>query len=786
MTIRPNMTKAVACAMAFALFGCDKPAERTDHDAHSSWGPTMPLRVGAEGLSFPVADLLLPGEACLGATYASAVGANDTLDIEDGLVVLDAAPASGVGNLSLILEGGTRDVPILSRGEVSHTFRHRLNDASQTVGIVGNLNGWTPEPMEPSVDNPGTFERTAIFSPGKHPYQLVIDGEWVLDPNNDNTLSNGMGGWNSVVDIPTPEAPVLSSFGRGDKVFLRSTMEADLVVYVDDRLAFHGTIPEDGVLPLVLEGFDEGRHHVRAWAAQQGGISQDLLIPTNGSTPLTDADGLNRHDWQAATMYFLMVDRFHNGDAANDEPVQDASIQPLANHMGGDLKGVMDKLEEGYFADLGMNTVWISPITANAEGAWGLWQDSARTDVTSKFSGYHGYWPISNTRIDRRLGSKEQLDALVARAHTVGQNVILDYVANHVHQDHPLVEAHPDWGTELYLPDGSLNTERWDEYRLTTWFDTFMPTLDLERPEIAEAMSDSAAWWGWNSDIDGFRHDATKHIPETFWRLLTRKVKDVHAATGKRLFQIGETYGSPKLIGSYLSSGMLDAQFDFNLYDKAVGAIAFDSGDWQDLVDANEESLRAYGAHHLMGNITGNQDRPRFTSLADGTLDVHEDMKFQGWTRDIQHGDDVGYERMRLLTAYLMSVPGIPCIYYGDDIADVGGNDPDNRRMLRFEGLNEQEEQTKAWLGAWASMRTSRMSMLYGTTTFDIPAEGLLHIQRTYMEEVTDIYLNRTDANLELPAAVEQPWVALAGSLTGGRFVPPFGAVALGQPSKID
>ena len=189
------MTKAVACAMAFALFGCDKPAERTDHDAHSSWGPTMPLRVGAEGLSFPVADLLLPGEACLGATYASAVGANDTLDIEDGLVVLDAAPASGVGNLSLILEGGTRDVPILSRGEVSHTFRHRLNDASQTVGIVGNLNGWTPEPMEPSVDNPGTFERTAIFSPGKHPYQLVIDGEWVLDPNNDNTLSNGMGGW---------------------------------------------------------------------------------------------------------------------------------------------------------------------------------------------------------------------------------------------------------------------------------------------------------------------------------------------------------------------------------------------------------------------------------------------------------------------------------------------------------------------------------------------------------------------------------------------------------------
>ena len=76
-------------------------------------------------------------------------------------------------------------------------------------------------------------------------------------------------------------------------------------------------------------------------------------------------------------------------------------------------------------------------------------------------------------------------------AHENGMNVLLDYVGNHVHEDHPLMDLHPDWTTELYLPDGSLNTERWDEYRLTTWFDTFMPTLDLERSEVAEAMSDS-------------------------------------------------------------------------------------------------------------------------------------------------------------------------------------------------------------------------------------------------------------------------------------------------------
>jgi len=71
-------------------------------------------------------------------------------------------------------------------------------------------------------------------------------------------------------------------------------------------------------------------------------------------------------------------------------------------------------------------------------------------------------------------------------------NVLLDYVAHHVHKEHPIYKLHPDWVTPLYLPDGTLNTERWDDHRLTTWFDTFMPTLDLGRPEIANYMVDSA------------------------------------------------------------------------------------------------------------------------------------------------------------------------------------------------------------------------------------------------------------------------------------------------------
>ena len=247
-----------------------------------------------------------------------------------------------------------------------------------------------------------------------------------------------------------------------------------------------------------------------------------------------------------------------------------------------------------------------------------------------------------------------------------------------------------------------------------------------------------------------------------FWRKLTLKLKAAQAQTGKRLFQIGETYGSPDLIGSYLSSGMLDAQFDFNLYDKLVGAIAFEEGSWTDLVETNEASLATYGAHHLMGNITGNQDRPRFTSLADGTLDVNEDMKFQGWTRDIQHG---GRRRLRenaLAHVLPHERAGHSRVYYGDEIADVGGNDPDNRRMMRFDNLNEEEMRTKQWTSNWANLRRSRMSLLYGTTTFEIVDEHMLHIQRTYLNEVTDLYLNRDSQPHALPsdAMLHPPWPA--------------------------
>ena len=384
-----------------------------------------------------------------------------------------------------------------------------------SVSIVGDLTGWTPQPAAASDSAIGQYTYEAVLRPGNHPYQWVIDGTWFIDPANFETISNGMGGWNSWCALPRLEPPSLHAVVADDKVVFRTDRGADLWSWWTTSWSIkHRMTPPPPSLCCSTTSPTAGTA-TRAWAAREGGISQDILIPMEGNrhhklrrTPSTD--------WHAATMYFLMVDRFKNGNPANDEPVMDSLIMPPANHFGGDLEGVVQTLKDGYFDSLGVNTVWISPVTQNAEGAWGLWQDTLRTNVQSRFSSYHGYWPVSCTKVDRRYGGQPALNALTDKAHAHGMNVVLDYVGNHVHEDHPLMDVHPDSTTNLYLPDGSLNTERWDEHRLTTWFDTFMPTLDLERPDVAEAMSDSAAWWAFNSGIDGFRHDATKHISEGF------------------------------------------------------------------------------------------------------------------------------------------------------------------------------------------------------------------------------------------------------------------------------
>ena len=641
----------------------------------------------------------------------------------------------------------------------------------KTVQIKGQMNDWNASKTTLELKD-GLYQTSMWLNPGKYQYLLVVDGKEMLDPENPNSEDNNIGGRNSVVAVGENKdnlKPALSIQNASNGVTISVINQVNEVfVFWENYRLDKSFVNIDGNsirVAIPSNAKTVKRSYIRVWAYNANGCSNDLLIPIDNGNVLTNVNQLQRSDKQSQILYFLMVDRFFDGNSSNNKPVNDPEILAKANYYGGDIAGVAKILQDGYFDSLGINTIWLSPISQNPLGAWGLYKNPK-----TKFSGYHGYWPTSLTKVDFRFGTSDELHALINLAHAKGMNVILDYVAHHIHIEHPAWKNHPDWFTSLYLPDGTLNTEKWDEQRLTTWFDTFLPTLALDKPEVYEPMSDSAMYWIKQYDIDGFRHDATKHIPEPFWRRLTQKIKQQLPAD-KSVFQIGETYGSRELINSYIGSGMMDSQFDFNVYDDAVAAFAKPNVPFTNLNTSLLESLNYYGYHNLMGYISGNQDRPRFISYAGGSLKFDENAKQAGWTRDIEVGDPVGYKKLCMLNAFNMTIPGVPTLYYGDEFGSPGGNDPDNRRMMKFSGLNSNEQKTLDVSRKLVNIRRNNLALVYGDFTTLLVEPDVYAYARVYLNSKVITVFNKSNQTKEVKLVLPDSYSGIQYSASFGSKI---------------
>ena len=496
----------------------------------------------------------------------------------------------------------------------------------------------------------------------------------------------------------------------------------------------------------------KGRSFIRVYAMGDGKRLNDLLIPLENGKVVSDVAQLTRHDDQAQVLYSLMIDRFHNGNKANDWKMNSPEVLDIVDYQGGDIAGITQKIKDGFFTELGINTIWISPITQNPWDAWGMnkFPNGNKYDNTktyTKFSGYHGYWPIFTTEVEKRFTTEEELHEMLDVAHKNGINVILDYVANHMHINSPTLQAHPDWHTDSILPDGRRNFELWDEARLTTWFDVHIPTLDLERPEVCSPMTDSALVWLDKFAFDGFRHDACKHIPLNYWRELGAKMKQRYP--NRHIWMIGETYGDPSLIGSYVKSGMLNSQFDFNIYHTAIDVLGKPEQSLQKMHETVMQSLAAYGSHHTMGNISGNHDKCRFISLAGGAVSWNENDKAAGWEREIgvtadgnPEKEEQAYKAAMLLEVINLTIPGVPCIYQGDEYGEAGANDPDNRHMLKFNGLSERQQQFRNEVQQLVQLRRNSLPLIYGEYIPVTVTDTLWVFDRTYMGETVRVSID--------------------------------------------
>jgi len=406
-------------------------------------------------------------------------------------------------------------------------------------------------------------------------------------------------------------------------------------------------------------------HYLFAWldtSSAKTGEAQFRVSTANGAATFSFTverrgnakgfDGFNQDD----VIYLIMPDRFADGDPANDKPAGSNGVydrnQPQAYH-GGDLRGVRDHLD--YLHDLGVNTIWLTPVWKNAN------------------SDYHGYHVVDFYAIDDHMGTLKDYDDLVAEAHKRGMKVLIDYVVNHTGPDHPWVRQPPSptWfhGTaQNHLPPDYNFAPLTDPHatpaqrRGTTqgWFVDRLPDLNTDDPEVAEYLLDNAIWWTESSHLDGFRLDTFPYSSRQFWSQWLPKLQQPYP----RIDSIGEVSDGDVTITSFFDGGRtqfdgIDSRvstiFDYPLY-YAIHDVIVKGQPIQRMIDVLQRDW-LYAHPENLVTFIDNHDKPRFSGDVGGSP-----------------------QKVKAAVSLLLTLRGIPQIYYGDEIGMQGGDDPDNRR----------------------------------------------------------------------------------------------------------
>ncbi|MEZ4471239.1 MAG: alpha-amylase family glycosyl hydrolase [bacterium] len=416
-------------------------------------------------------------------------------------------------------------------------------------------------------------------------------------------------------------------------------------------------------------------------------------------------------------------------------------------------------VESGYFETLGVNALWISPLNRGPEGLW-----TGVEGGSPRYSSYHGYWPIAPREVDPRLGTSADVDALVAAAHARGIRVILDVVLNHVHAEHPYARERPDWLNPL-CACGSAACP-WQTHIRTCWFTRYLPDISWETSEALETQVEDAVWWLERFDLDGLRVDAVPMMPRFVTRHLTHEVHRRLEGLRTRQYLVGETYTGTNGIGDIrwsLGPDGLDGQFDFPVMWTLRQVFAWEDAPLWVLADVWQRTAAAWaGSTAVMGVFAGNHDVTRFLSEAAGQVDgaVYD----QAWRAPPPIPDDAdAYARLRLAQAFVLTVPGAPVLYYGDEFGLPGVGDPDNRRPMRFGGERTPlEQETAQTIGRLGRLRRCLPALRRGTwTLLRAEAERLSYLRDAGDGAPALVVLNRQPASAEvvLPVgAAGGPW----------------------------
>lgn len=384
--------------------------------------------------------------------------------------------------------------------------------------------------------------------------------------------------------------------------------------------------------------------------------------------------------WESANLYFLLTDRFNNGDKSNDISYnRNKETAVLRGFEGGDLKGITQKIEENYFTNLGVNAIWMSPIVEQIHGS--------TDEGTGNTYGFHGYWTKDWTNIDANLGTKEDLKNLVEAAHKKGIRILLDAVINHTG---PVTDQDPVWPNDWVRTQPQCTYDNFENTATCTLVKN-LPDVKTESNKDVELPPHLIAKWKaegryeqelaeldaffkktghpraprfyimkWLSDyitdfgIDGYRVDTVKHAETYVWQEF-KEVCDIAFAEFKQnnptkildnnnFYLVGEVYGYG------ISSGKA---YDFpdktvNYFNNAFNSLINFEFKWNAAQKSYEEQFNRYNTilskelnnYGILNYLTSHDDGQPFDKNREKPYEVATRLLLSPGTSQIYYGDE--------------------------------------------------------------------------------------------------------------------------------------------------
>ena len=344
----------------------------------------------------------------------------------------------------------------------------------------------------------------------------------------------------------------------------------------------------------------------------------------------------NDFDWDEAVVYFMMTDRFFDGNESNNTASgTDTYGDNPGLYHGGDFAGVTAKLD--YLQDLGVNTIWLTPIVKNIAGV--TVTDEGKEDVPYN-AAYHGYWASDFTKLNPTMGTTEEFKTMISEAHKRGMRIMVDIVVNHA-----------GYGTESTFAD-MLRDKSVSEGDIKSW-QSGLPDFATEKADVRAKLVEWQTSWMKDYGVDYFRVDTVKHVDSTTWAALKNSTTEVNPS----FKMIGEYYGAGYASnGSTLGSGQMDADLDFDFNDQATSFVSGNISSVEKFLSARNSALNnAY----MTGQFLSSHDEDGFkASLMNGK----------------KYTEDKATSAALVAATLQLTAKGIPVIYYGEEVGLSGLN----------------------------------------------------------------------------------------------------------------